>query len=66
MEGFSRLYCLLEGVDSLGKQGVLLSHHVLTLNNQAKGICQLNWYRTQILLIKRLGIRKLSNALLFF
>lgn len=38
VEGFSRLHCLLEGVDSLGKQG-LLSHDILTLNDQAKGVC---------------------------
>lgn len=52
VEGFSRLYCLLEGVDSLRKQG-LLSHIIPTLNDQAKGICQLNWYGTHFLLTKK-------------
>lgn len=46
---FSRLHCLLEGVDSLGKQG-LLSNPILTLNDKTEGICQLDWYRTHLLL----------------
>lgn len=41
VEGFSRLHCLLEGVGSLCKQD-LLSHHIPTLDNQAKSICQLH------------------------
>ena len=62
VEGFSRLYWLLEGVDSLGEQG-LLSHHIPTPNDQAKVVCQLKWYWAHFLLTeKRLGIRELSNV----
>ena len=41
IKGFSRLYCLLEGVDSLSEDS-MISHHVPTLNNEAEGICQLD------------------------
>lgn len=55
--GFSRLYCMLEGVDSLGKQG-LLSNPVSTLNDKAKGICQLSWYSTHLLLTVKKAVNK--------
>lgn len=62
VKGFSRLYCLLEGVDSLGQKS-LLSHHIPTLNNQAESICQLSWYKTHFLLMKqRLNMSKLFNV----
>lgn len=47
----SRLYCLLEGVDGLHKKGTV-SHRVSAVNDKAKGICQLNWYGTQVLFQK--------------
>lgn len=55
--GFSRLYCMLEGVDSLGKQG-LLSNPVSTLNDKAKSICQLSWYSTHLLLTVKKAVNK--------
>ena len=63
VEGFSRLHCLLQGVDGLCEQG-LLSHRIPTLKDQAEGVYQLNWYGTHFLFLqRRLGVRKLSNVL---
>lgn len=48
----SRMYCLLECVHGLCIKGPV-SYHVSAVNDEAKGICQLNWYGTQVLLHKK-------------
>lgn len=45
------MYCLLECVHGLCKKGPV-SYHVPAVNDEAKGICQLYWYGTQVLLQK--------------
>lgn len=53
VHGHFRLYCLLEGVDGLGKQGLFV-YYILALDKKAKGVCQLSWYWTHFLLTKRM------------
>lgn len=48
----SRLHCLLERVDGLCKKRTV-SLRVSAFNDKAKGICQLGWYGTQVLVQTR-------------
>lgn len=50
-EGFSKLQCLLQGVDGLCEQATVTGR-VLTLDDQAKSVRQLQRDRTHLLLHK--------------